>query len=62
MRGAPLSSDDGGHTLRYRQVGYEPDLDTFVPLGDSEAMYVFGHFRPGSPTGHRAYAVHLRWD
>ena len=35
---------------------------TFVPLGDAEAMYVFGHFRPGSPTGHRAYAVHLRWD
>ncbi|MCY4373223.1 MAG: hypothetical protein OXC31_05560 [Spirochaetaceae bacterium] len=35
---------------------------TFVPLGDAEGMYVFGHFRPGSPTGHRAYAVHLRWD
>ena len=35
---------------------------TFVPLGDDEAVYVFGHFRPGAPTGHRAYAVHLRWD
>ena len=35
---------------------------TFIPLGDAEATYVFGHFRPRSPTGHRAYAVHLRWD
>ena len=35
---------------------------TFVHLSDKEAMYVFGHFRPGAPTGHRAYAVHLRWD
>ena len=35
---------------------------TFVHLSDQEAMYVFGHFRPGSSTGHRAYAVHLRWD
>ena len=91
-----LLSDDGGHTLRYRQVGYElnpairkdpevmagfneqtlfaaPDGEpfdnyynamngTFVPLGDAQAMYVFGHFRRGSPAGHRAYAVHLRWE
>ena len=35
---------------------------TFVHLGDAAAMYVFGHFRPGSATGHRAYAVHLRWN
>ncbi len=35
---------------------------TFVELGEAEAMYVFGHFRRGSATGHRAYAVHIRWD
>ena len=35
---------------------------TFVRLGATEATYVFGHFRPASRTGHRAYAVHLRWS
>ena len=42
---------------------------TFVRLGATEATYVFGHFRPASDrpprlrrTGHRAYAVHLRWS
>lgn len=35
---------------------------TFVHLGDSEAMYVFGHSRRDTKTLHPVYAVHLGWS
>ena len=44
-----------------RELSADPREESAGLIGPLQStMYVFGHFRPGSSTGHRAYVVHLR--